>query len=295
MENSIAISLENSIAVYSYHDTANDDLKYAFYDGLTWQIETVDSNGSVGVGSDIALDNNGCVHISYGKYDWPDFPLKYAYLNGSQWHIETVDHEHGKFSSIAIDHNNLPHISYYDEDNWTLNYVYFNENQWSFETVNDEAGVGQFTSISLDTQDHVHITYLDDNGDDIKYAYYNRQNWELEIVDSAGEYSGRFSSALDAYDRPHISYVNADTDTLKYAVIPDNELPTLDDDSSSDTGTTGDEFHFNISASDNYDVESVSVEWNHGESGENLPLIMNGSYWTGSINLEHSTYSKITW
>ena len=274
-----------------YQDNTHDTVKYAHYNGATWNKETVDSDGNVGAFPSIAIDYEGGVHICYSEYAPPDYPLKYAYNDGNQWRIETVDLKDSMSSSIDVDNNNRPHISYYDESNFVLKYTYYDGNQWNIETVDNEPGVGRYTSISLDSQDHVHITYIDDNGENLKYAYFNGQNWELETVNSVGSVGILPSSTVDAYDRPHISYVNADTDTLKYAVIPDSELPTLDADNSQLSGTTGDEFHFNISASDNYDVDSVSVEWDHGESGENLPLTMSGVYWTGSITLEHSIES----
>ena len=43
------------------------------------------------------------------------------------WHTETVDGENssvGKFTSIALDSNNNPHISYYDEDNKVIKYAF---------------------------------------------------------------------------------------------------------------------------------------------------------------------------
>ena len=40
----------------SYMDYTNRDLKYTAYDGSTWHIETVDSEGYVGDSTSLALD-----------------------------------------------------------------------------------------------------------------------------------------------------------------------------------------------------------------------------------------------
>ena len=53
-----------------------DHLYYAFYDGTSWNYETVDLSTGVGECASIALDSSGKVHISY--YDSTNGDLKYA-------------------------------------------------------------------------------------------------------------------------------------------------------------------------------------------------------------------------
>ena len=50
---------------YYYLDS---NLKYAYYDGSTWHLETVDSSGDTGIRTSIALDSDDNPHISY--QDW---------------------------------------------------------------------------------------------------------------------------------------------------------------------------------------------------------------------------------
>ncbi len=49
----------------SYYDAANDDLKYASWNGSSWNIQTVDSTGDVGWYTSLALDSNDIPRISY--------------------------------------------------------------------------------------------------------------------------------------------------------------------------------------------------------------------------------------
>ena len=56
-------------------------MKYATFDGSTWHVETVDSDGNVGNDACLALDSLGNPHIAYP--DETNHTLKYAVWNGS--------------------------------------------------------------------------------------------------------------------------------------------------------------------------------------------------------------------
>jgi hypothetical protein len=75
----------------SYHDSANEDLKYAHETGSDWwAIESIVYRGGL-VGSDtsLALDSDNHPHISYSDSTYYD--LKYARWTGSAWVNEIVD------------------------------------------------------------------------------------------------------------------------------------------------------------------------------------------------------------
>jgi len=71
------------------------------------------------------------------------------------------------------------------------------------------------------------------------------------------------------------------------ANVLDNDLPTFDDDSIG-PGTTGDTFTFNISASDNIDVDNIYVNWNHGDLSGNVSVTAFRSSWPTPVVLDHS-------
>ena len=122
---------------------------------LTWDINTIDSNGFVGKETSIALDANDNPHISY--VDSSNLALKYAAFNGSTWDIETIDGtgELGSITdiSIAIDAEGHPHISYHDDTNDYLKYAAFNGSIWDINTIDSTGIVGWDTSIALDAND----------------------------------------------------------------------------------------------------------------------------------------------
>lgn len=146
----------------SYYDGANDDLKYAYYEYSSWQIQTIDE-GDVGGSLSLALDEFDQPHVSY--YDGTNGDLKYAYYENAGWRIQTVDSEGdvGWYNSLALDSSGQPHISYYDEDNDYLKYAYYDDADlgsgqgWQIEIV-DLTG-GSYSSIRLDAAGCPHISY----------------------------------------------------------------------------------------------------------------------------------------
>ena len=81
---------------------------------------------------------------------------------------------------------------------------------------------------------------------------------------------------------------NHNSSSPQFAVISDNDVPKLINDSSSENGTTGDLFLFNVSASDNINVSSIHINWTHGVMKGNESLNRERGYWVGNITLDHS-------
>lgn len=224
---SLALDSENHPHI-SYYDYDNKDLKHAYYTGTNWNTEIVDSEGDVGWYTSIAIDAADNIHISY--CDHTNKNLKYALFKDNSWNIQTVDigmalqMTTGYFTSIALDSNNLPHISYCDFGKRYLRYAHFNGNIWLKHTVDSSGYVGfddyagDTTSIAIDSDDHPHISYCDMENWDLKYAHYNGIIWDKKTVDSYKN-SGQYSSIIvDSNNNPHIAYGALWMDfDLKYA------------------------------------------------------------------------------
>jgi fibronectin type 3 domain-containing protein len=201
---SLAIDSNNHSHI-SYYDASNGDLKYAKWDGASWNIETVDRTNDVGKFTSIALDSNDHPHISY--FNATSEELKYAYWTGSLWNIQTVDDDGsvGGYTSIAMDKNDHPHISYYEYSGTALKYANWNGTSWNIETVDRPDRVGEYSSIALDSNDYPHIGYYDLDNRKVKYAYWNGSTWKIQVVDTVP--GGHTSLALDSNDYPHICYL----------------------------------------------------------------------------------------
>jgi len=69
----------------------------------------------------LTLETSGKAHIAYGKNH-----LYYAWNDGSAWHSETVDDSPavGNDTSLVLDNDIYPHISYFDDWNGDLKYAH---------------------------------------------------------------------------------------------------------------------------------------------------------------------------
>jgi len=101
----------------TYYDAANADLKYAFRNAGGWHVETVDSDGNVGVDSSIDFDSNNLPAIAY--IDSTNGYLKFAKRNGAGWDISVVDNS-GLVTvyqlNLLYDSQGFPCISYARSD-----------------------------------------------------------------------------------------------------------------------------------------------------------------------------------
>jgi hypothetical protein len=197
-----------------------------------WLIQTVDIgenfSNDVGEYSSIALDLQDVPHISY--YDLGNGDLRFASWEAQEigtagiWRVETVDWNGnvGKYSSLAIDHDGMAHISYYDDSAHDLKYArQLVGGGWLIETVDDSiSDVGRYSSLNLDAAGYPHISYYEAYPNyDLKYAFYNGSEWVLPVksVDESGNVGQFTSLALDSNGYPHVSYFDATLMTLNYA------------------------------------------------------------------------------
>lgn len=204
----------------SYADYTNRKLKYAAWDGSSWDTQTVDG---ASLGLSLALDSSDYAHIAY--YDGPHRHLKYAAWNGSSWDIQTVESVHfaDMSGSLALDSSGYPHISHNYFYVGKLRYATWNRSSWDTQTV-DSPHVGFSCSLDLDGSDHPHISYngeyLDEQNEGapcLKYATWDGSSWEIQTV-YKGDQGGLFITCLrlDGSGYPHIAYQHTHNG-LRYA------------------------------------------------------------------------------
>jgi hypothetical protein len=154
--------------------------------------------------------------------DLSTFDLKYARKSGGAWTTETADgaaSDVGYDTSIALDAQGNPHVSYYDNTAGNLNYARKSAGVWTIETADASASdVGPYTSIALDAQGNPHVSYQDFSTFDLKYARKSGGFWTTETADVSPNAVGYYTSiALDAQGNPHVTYRDFEMGDLKFA------------------------------------------------------------------------------
>ena len=207
----------------SYYDTSQNDLKFICLEGISWEAETVDSNGDVGLYTSLAFDTAGNPHISY--YDQTYGDLKYASRSETGWVTSVVDANGivGMYTSLVLDTQNRPLISYYDRDTGSIKLAWQRGGVWEIWVIDEigAPGAGQnpalSTSIAVDLLGFPLIAYYDFDEARLKLARLHEGEVEIEVVDSSGDVGLYCSLALDIQGNPVISYFDGGLGALKLA------------------------------------------------------------------------------
>jgi hypothetical protein len=127
-----SLAVDNDLHIHIVYQHGTDyDLKYAYRNTFGWFVEVVDSVGHVGITPSIVVDAACNPHVAYSgdPAGGTDHELRYAFRSFSGWHIETVDTvgSTGGYSSISLDTQGRPHISYFEGNNGDVKYAWKSE------------------------------------------------------------------------------------------------------------------------------------------------------------------------
>lgn len=214
------------ISYYHYHDRSGAyslHLKYAYFDGKDWYIQTVDQRMSTGKYNALAVDTDGNPHIAYTHVGWGD--LLYAYWNGKEWKFSDVDsrrkenHYVGMGPSIVVDTAGNAHIAYFDITKAAVKYAWFENGTWKTEVADEIGAHGELdrVSLKLDSHNQPHLAYYDAGAGMLKYAVRDDKGWHTEVVDHDGNVGQTPSLSLTADGAAYITYYDAGNQALRFA------------------------------------------------------------------------------
>ncbi len=191
-------------------------------------ISTVDASGMVGGYPSMVLSSNGNPAISY--LDLTNGKLKILRCGNTQCtlgntiaSVSGVSGVTGYFSSLRLDANNRPVVSFYNLTNSTLNIVRCGNAACSSSnniSIPDASGkVGLYTSLRLDAANNPVVSYYDSSKGDLKVLHCGSAtcNPNSVIVVDATAKVGQYSAIkLDTLGNPVVSYWDQTNGHLKF-------------------------------------------------------------------------------
>lgn len=93
----------------SYYDVTLGNIKYAYYDGSSWQRTTIESVGTLDAYTSLELDSADRPSIGYRNSGG----VKFATFDGDRWTTEVVANG-ASYPSLAVTSDGIARIAYYD-------------------------------------------------------------------------------------------------------------------------------------------------------------------------------------
>lgn len=198
-------------------------------------LSTVDSTGSVGQYTSLALGSDGYGRISY--MDNTNKDLKYARCTNTDCStsvrtaVDTVGEVY-EVTSLTLEASDLAHISYYHDGNDDQKYARCTNADCTTKnlTLIETAGnVGDTSSIKLGSDGFARISYFQDDNGDLKFARCTNADCTTKnvvIIDAVGYLAEYHSLALGSDGFARISYDDATNGDLKFVRCLDADCST---------------------------------------------------------------------
>jgi hypothetical protein len=209
--------------VYS-GELAGMPMRYARWDGTTWQKEDVSFRGGI-LSPSLVLDAAGDPHVAYIVGTGSE--IDYAVRSGGVWSSEPIDvipaGQQTLEASLALDSSGQPHVAYDELFDVGMHYAVKDASGWSSIVI--DPGQRWDPALVVDSNDVPHMVFYDAEHGALIYASKTSGAWCVETVeDDASDLIriGRNPNlVVDDAGRIHVSYHYHDFNAacqVKYAV-----------------------------------------------------------------------------
>jgi len=200
----------------AYYFNNVKELRYAVFNGSSWDTSFISRYESPGGYGSLALDSGGFGHASYIERNF--HALRYAWQDAQGWQQEDLDTDSYVFyTDIALDSSDHVHIGYYSTNPLAFKHTTNTSGDWVTTTVAVETG--QYCRIAVDPMDHVHAIFEDTFLGGCRYGMYDGSDWMVEtLAPPAGGIGGHLDICVASDGTPHVSFLNNVDMNLGYAV-----------------------------------------------------------------------------
>ncbi|TET90500.1 MAG: hypothetical protein E3J35_06430 [Methanomassiliicoccales archaeon] len=214
----VSLALDNLDRPHLAYYINHGDLRYAWLDGMTWNITTLrDRTAGEVLSLSLDLDSKYDPHIALVSSS-PERGLWYYRWNETKWDKEIVGSLVRGYHlySMALNNSDLPHMAFLDSSERVPRYAYNDGTYWFVRSIDVEAEA-RHGSFFLDSNQNPHVAYEERGQSDIRYAYMDGGLWNKETVDGEGLVGLLPSVTADSNGIPSLSYIDLTNLTLKYA------------------------------------------------------------------------------
>ena len=146
--------------------------------------------------------------------------VRYCDRLGDLWECAEVGDDLGSSTSLAVDADNDPWISFHNERTGALQVARRQNGRWSIETVDDETPAGVASSLAIDDAGRAQIAYIGGAAGHVRHAVrQSTGHWTLDTVDGTGRFV-HTSLAIATSGVAHISYAEASGREIRHAWQP---------------------------------------------------------------------------
>jgi hypothetical protein len=290
LTSSLALDDENQAHILYME---SNELKYASQEDYTWKIGVVDHSGAAGWGNSIVLDDDGHPHVSYLSTG----AVMYAYKDQHGWHREVIDSynfiPNWNPTSLALDRQGNPHISYSYLQNNARIYAYRTATGWQREVV--DYAVDPEGDMVLDENDNPHIVYNQEvfgpegYQKGLLHAYKDGEFWQTEWLSS--EFGHEISLAWFAGEL-YTSYTKPNT----WGLVVENLL--VDAEGALGTSLVVDKngkAHISYTANSNIDYFHTRYAHQITADGWEIMTVQNNTDYYTSLALDENGYPHISY
>ncbi|MDP8255290.1 MAG: PKD domain-containing protein [Candidatus Alcyoniella australis] len=173
-----AIAIDSGNQPHVIHrDSLNQIPDHSWRDGTGWHSEKIVGilSDYCGEYNDIAIATNDKIWAStFDPTTIGDNCLGVMSKGSGDWDKTEPEcgdgSDFGKYTSIALDSANEPHVTFYADGE--LHLAVRSKADWDIEVLDDNGNVGQFTGIALDDADSAYIVYYDVTNHDMKFVWW---------------------------------------------------------------------------------------------------------------------------